>query len=258
MELKEAIGIRRSIRYYATWRPVEKAKLQKMLEAARLGSFAGNMGLLRAVVIDNTNPSPEVMEAVTGPGSAVHAAMAPILILWYIDIAAREDWAERLKELVDAGALNPTHGWSYTFAEQFAAGIVGALKAVPAPIPMEGMDAGQGIAQATLVAFEEGLGTCLNGCDAEKFKKALKLPETAHPLVIMTVGYPAESRDAGGQRPRRPFEDLFFLNEYGKPFPRDPAVVEELKQERMIQDPAPQPWRKGEVKALAHLFGLPE
>ena len=258
MELKEVIGLRRSIRYYASWRPVEMSKLQKMLEAARLGSFAGNMGLLRAVVIDNTNPSPEVIEAVTGPGSAVHARMAPVLIVWYVDIVDRQDWADRLKELIDAGALNPSHGWSYTFAENFASFVVGTLKSVTAPYDMEAMDAGQGIAQATLVAYEEGLGTCLNNLDREKFKKILKLPETATPLVIQTVGYPAESRDAGGQRPRRPFERLFFLNEYGNPFPRDPAVVEELKREKMFRDPAPLPWRKKEISALAHLFGLPE
>jgi nitroreductase len=36
MELKQAIGTRRSIRYYQSWRPVELSKIQRMLEAARL------------------------------------------------------------------------------------------------------------------------------------------------------------------------------------------------------------------------------
>jgi nitroreductase len=35
MELKEIIGRRRSIRIFATYRPVERAKIQKMLEAVR-------------------------------------------------------------------------------------------------------------------------------------------------------------------------------------------------------------------------------
>src|SRR4030043_312170 len=82
------------------------------------------------------------------PGSAVHARMAPVLIVWYVDIVDRQDWADRLKELIDAGALNPTHGWSYTFAENFASFVVGTLKSVTAPYDMEAMDAGQGIAQA--------------------------------------------------------------------------------------------------------------
>ena len=33
MELKEVIGRRRSIRIFASWRPVEREKIQKMLEA---------------------------------------------------------------------------------------------------------------------------------------------------------------------------------------------------------------------------------
>ena len=36
MELKEVIGRRRSIRIFAPYRPVERAKVQKMLEAAKL------------------------------------------------------------------------------------------------------------------------------------------------------------------------------------------------------------------------------
>jgi nitroreductase len=260
LELKQAIGARRSIRYYQSWRPVELSKIQKMLEAARLASHAGNMGLLRAVVIDNTDPSPEVLEAVTGPGSQVHGSQAPILILWYVDVAHRGDWAARLKELIDAGALNTTHGWSYTFAERIAGSILEGMdkRFAGAITPGEAMDAGQGIAQATLVAFEEGLGTCCNGFDGAKFKAALGLPDSAIPICLQTVGYPAESREAGGQRPRRPFEEIFHLGRYGSPFPRDPAVVEELTHNGMIQAPAPLPWLKQEVRALARLFGLPE
>ena len=34
-------------------------------------------------------------------------------------------------------------------------------------------------------------------------------------LLLQTVGYPAESPEAGGQRPRQPFEKLFHMNGYG-------------------------------------------
>ena len=39
---------------------------------------------------------------------------------------------------------------------------------------------------------------------------------------------------AGGQRPRLPFEELFQLNGYDKPFPRDPEVVAGLERDGMI------------------------
>ena len=119
------------------------------------------------------------------------------------------------------------------------------------------LDCGQGIAQATLVATELGLGTCLLGVPAhKKLKRALALPEDSKVLVVQTVGYPAESMEAGGQRPRLPFEELYFLNRCGEAFPRDSAVVETLERERMLQAPAPLPWRRAELAYLAKALDI--
>jgi len=121
------------------------------------------------------------------------------------------------------------------------------------------MDCGQGIAQATLVAIDEGLGTaCLSTAKEAEIKENLHLPESAKVLVLQCVGYSAESREAGGQRPRRPFETLFWLNEVGNPFPRDEAVVEELKRAKMLQAPAPLPGRQEELEYLQRALGLPD
>jgi len=46
--------------------------------------------------------------------------------------------------------------------------------------------------------------------DAENAKKVFKVPDHFLPLYAMLVGYPAESWEAGGQRPRPPFESLYF------------------------------------------------
>ena len=78
------------------------------------------------------------------------------------------------------------------------------------------------------------------------------------PLYVMNVGYPLESREAGGQRPRPPFEELYFEGKVGQPFPRDPKVVAELEQEKMFTAPAPLPGRKQEVRNLSRKLGLPE
>jgi hypothetical protein len=52
---------------------------------------------------------------------------------------------------------------------------------------------------------------------------------------------------------------MYFLGEYGKPFPRDEKVVEELKAANMIQEQAKphDPKRIAEIKALADKYGLP-
>jgi hypothetical protein len=74
--------------------------------------------------------------------------------------------------------------------------------------------------------------------------------------LLQTVGYPAESPEAGGQRPRLPFEQLYHMNTYGNPFPRADCVVEELRRDGMIQDAAPLPWREAELDYLKRALGI--
>ncbi len=64
MELKEVIGRRRTIRIFVPYRPVEREKVQKMLEAARRASCAGNVMNVRAIVIWREQADPK---AVAGP-----------------------------------------------------------------------------------------------------------------------------------------------------------------------------------------------
>jgi hypothetical protein len=88
-------------------------------------------------------------------------------------------------------------------------------------------------------------------------KQVFGVPDDWFSMWVMLVGYPAESPDAGGQRPRPDFEELYFDGEYGKPFKRDPKVVEKLKKAKMIQPPAPLPGRMEEIKKLAEKYDLP-
>jgi len=67
---------------------------------------------------------------------------------------------------------------------------------------------------------------------------------------------PAESPEAGGNRPPLPFESLYHMNGYGKPFPRSQAVVEELEADHLIQSPAPTPWRETELDYLKNALGI--
>ena len=85
----------------------------------------------------------------------------------------------------------------------------------------------------------------------------LNAPEGWVPVWCQLVGYPAESPDGGGQRPRLPFETLYYDGTYGKPFERDSRVVEELKEEKLIQEQMPRPGRFEELKHLARMLGFP-
>src|SRR6516225_9153054 len=209
MELKEAIGRRRSMRFLRPYKPVEREKIQKMLEAARLASFWGNVQALGAVVIERATAPAEVLAALP-VGTAIGGfqfRLAPVVIVWTLDWSRVDAQGERLHELAEVGAvgvhLEKTHAY-------LDATLIAFFQAAVAAIKQNGLtelDCGQGIAQATLVAYEEGLGTCLLGCPNDrKLRRALGLPDAVKVLVLQTVGYPAEDPESGGQRPRLPFE----------------------------------------------------
>jgi nitroreductase len=256
LELREVIGRRRSIRFLLPYKPVEPAKIQRMLEAARIASHWGNVQSLRAVVVFKDSAAPEVVEAITAPVAGFQIRQAPVVIVWYVETAAVDEQSDRLRELLKAGALGFGEDKYDALERQLIPFFSGIKERLKEP-GLNEMDCGQGIAQATLMAFEQGLGTCLlGGGNTEKMKRNLGLPDSARILILQTVGYPAESPDAGGQRPRQPFEKLFHMNGYGNAFPRCPEVVQELTCDGMLQSPAPAPWREAELDYLRHALGI--
>jgi hypothetical protein len=122
------------------------------------------------------------------------------------------------------------------------------------------VDCGQGIAQATLAAYGMGLGTCCLGPGPRgpELMKALGMPDQCRMLLVQTVGYPLEHWEAGGQRPRLPFEDLFHIHQYGEAFPRSEEVVEELTDAGMFTTPAPLPERDEELEFLRDALAIKE
>jgi len=259
MEVQEAIGTRRTCRYLLPHKPVEREKIQKMLEAARIASHWGNVQALKAVVVERATASQAVLESLLAPVAGFQIEQAPVVIVWWMDYAAIDDQANRLRELVNARVLGidleKASNALETFLIPFFQNIMPQMK----QSGLTELDCGQGIAQATLMAVDLGLGTaCLGSAKEEEIKQNLHLPETAKVLILQCVGYSAESIEAGGQRPRRPFESLFSLNEVGAAFPRSEAVVKELEEAKVLQTPAPLPWRQAELEYLQKGLGLPD
>lgn len=259
MEFKEVLGTRRSIRFFDTDRPVERQKIQKILEAMRIASCAVNAHWLRAVVVNRQDIPEETMEALKTPVSGLVQELAPVHIYCYLDrgIVGRIK-GSRLKELVDVGALAPTHGWSHKFVDEFVYPQIlePMTKSENYPIGAS-FDCGGAGTQGLLTAVDEGLGVCWTTFNSVVAKDLLKIPDDWIPLMVMNVGYPAESREAGGQRPRPEFESLYFEGTAEQPFKRDPAVVAELTEEKMFQAPAPFKNRMEEIRELARKLGLP-
>lgn len=263
MELKQAVGNRRTIRYFKSWQPVEPEKIQKILEAARLQSQHGNAQATRkAVVIERGKTPDDVRDAlVDALYSQPQAQQAPVFIVWTIDMSGWDQLRGNLRELIQTRALNSTHGWSNEFIET-----------VVMPNPdfnvlagdhvfaewLSSFECGLAVGSALLAAVDEGLGTALVTGRRDQIRKILGMPEHVTPAQIQLVGYPAESPEAGGARPRPDFGSLYFEGTWGKPLHRDPAVVAELEAAGMLQAQGPLPWRAAEIRSMSHLFGLPE
>lgn len=256
MDLREVIGRRRSIRFLRPYQPVEREKIQRMLEAARIASHWGNVQSLRAVVVFRDEAPDSVREAITAPVAGFQIRLAPVVIVWYLDTSAVDEQSDRLRELLRAGALGVGEGKEQALEEK----LIPIFQSISEKLKEPGLsevDCGQGIAQATLMAYEQGLGTCCLGTpNTDKIRENLGLPAHCRILLLQTVGYPAESWEAGGQRPRQPFEELFHVNGYGNPFPREPEVVEELTRDGLFTRPGPLPWREAELAYLKDALGI--
>jgi nitroreductase len=274
VDFLEVVGTRRSIRWFRPWQPVEQDKLQRILEAARLTSCPGNMQPWRALVLRQSELEPERRRALCAANNFQRAQeLAPVWIYWYADPDALAPAAlmDRVRELLPAGAIPGAFGWSEEVAgrsiergdpapaglpalEELSFGLPVELRAVVAAQETNGA-----VTVAALAAVNEGLGTCLHMIAApsrqSEVKERLGVPAHMVPVWLQLVGYPAESADAGGQRPRAPFEQLFWAGAWGRPFPRESEVVQELERRRLLQAPAPRRGRDEELEGLARMFG---
>lgn len=263
LTFKEAVGRRRSIRYYKAYQPVERAKVQRILEAARLQSCHGNAAQIRkAVVVQRDETDSETFEGlVDALYNQPQAVQAPVHVYWTIDMAGWEPLKENLLQLIDVGALTASYGWSEQFIEEVVLKTPDFNVMVGERAFAEWLSAiemGLAIGTALLAAQDEGLGTQLLTGKREQIAHLLGIPDHATVAQIQILGYPAEGPEAGGQRPRPRFEELYFDQRWGNPMPADPDVTAGLVEAGMLQAPAPLAYRRREIRALAAMFGLPE
>ncbi|HEX3828985.1 MAG TPA: nitroreductase family protein [Sporichthyaceae bacterium] len=269
MEFKETVGNRRTIRYFQPDRPVEKAKVQKILEAARLQSQHGNAQLVRKAVVVTKGETPDDVRngLIDALYNQPQAAQAPVAIVWVQDMSGWKPFKENLMNLMKANALPTGYGWSEDFIDNTDNAVLATedfnISVNPNPHFAEWLtsfECGLAVGSALLAAVDEGLGTGLITGRREEIRKLFNMPETCTPTQVQLVGYAAENLDGGGGGacPRPDFGDLYFADTWGNALPRDPQVVEELKAAKLLQPEGPHLWRKAELNALAGMFGLPE
>ncbi len=280
MEFKEVVGLRRSIRLWIPWRPIEPEKMQAIVEAIYQSPRLLEVDFLKVAVLHRDQISEEDLEAMKTPTTTTQIELCPTYVFIYADVDALERATDgkNLEQLVEVGALNRSHGWTEehiqsTIIPHVYRPLLDDEDQVPIAFGRGDEEVRTvsrtvmtlarnqiGIAQAygLLACVDQGLGVQLSGVGLGIPNRIMDIPESWVGASPMLVGYPAESPEAGGQRPREPFEEDYFDGHYGVPFHQDPAVVERLEQEQMIQEPAPLPWRRDELRRVARMFGLPE
>ncbi len=259
--LLKAIGDRRSIRYFDPDRTVEDWKIQTMLQAARLASCQGNINATEAIVVrkDETDLWDEIEECVSGFNVQI-INQSSHLIFWLTNLNA---WYGRandgLQSVALAGGVSAFHGWNYEFTMTQTVPRLMSFPTERTEILLR-FESGQAVAQSMLAGVGLDVGSILIafGRKPGGIEQAFGLPPNYRFTWGHAVGYPLESEDAGGQRPRLKFEKLFHKNSFGNPYVPDPAVDDMLREKEMIQPQGPQPGRFEEMDAIARRFGRDE
>src|SRR4030042_1136603 len=90
-------------------------------------------------------------------------------------------WIDSMKTLAATRRLGSNAEETKRVIEQFLRPVFGPRWQEIAVSPLAFMDVGPAVAHATLVAYDEGLGTCLMSSPImlDKLTKMLKLPESA-------------------------------------------------------------------------------
>jgi nitroreductase len=179
-ELLQLIAKRQSVRAY-TNTPVEKEKLLRCIEAARLAPSACNAQPWKFIIIDN----PEIKNKVADLTSS------------------------KLLSMNHFTKQAPLHVAVVREKANFTSGMGQILKDKEYPL----IDIGIAVAQFCLQATSEGLGTCILGWFQEKkVKKLLHIPKNKRLELIITVGYPAI--DEIRQKVRKTTDQILSYNEY--------------------------------------------
>jgi len=161
MDFLELVKTRQSCRKFDPARPVERDKIEKCLEAARLAPSACNAQPWRYIVVDEPELREKVARATFGPEASfnkftLNATAMVVLVTEPVNLSSFV--GSQLKgtayRLIDIGAS----------AEHFC-----------------------------LQAAEFGIGTCILGWFYEKkIKKLLNIPKNRSIDIVLAVGYPEE------------------------------------------------------------------
>ena len=175
------VQYRQSDRAFDSSRPVEKEKIDRILEAVRLSPSACNAQPWHFIIVDN----PELKDKVADATST------------------------RILGLNHFTKQAPLHIVVVEEKSNISSGFGGWVKEKHFPH----IDIGIAAAHLCLAAEAEGLGTCILGWfNEDKIKKILNIPASKRVLLDIIVGYSVQDKK---DKKRKELEEIISYNRYG-------------------------------------------
>lgn len=178
MSFLELVKTRQSVRSYSEM-PVEKEKLNRCLEAARLSPSACNSQPWRFIIVDSAQLKDKIAQSTFNELVSFNkfSLNAPILV---VATASKGNLKTKVGQMITS-------------------------------IPYYLIDIGIAAEHFCLQATEEGLGTCMIGWFNEKeIKKHLNIPKNEMVALLIAVGYPKENTVRN--KKRKPVEEISHFN----------------------------------------------
>lgn len=181
MIFQELIGKRQSVRKYQD-KPVEREKIEKIIEAVHLAPSACNSQPWKIIIVDDPVLKNDVARATFSKTISFNkfAVEAPVIAVLVI---------EKAKLIAQIG---------------------GSIKNMEYPK----IDIGIAASHFCLQAAELDMGTCMIGWfDEKKIQKLLKIPEKRKIGLVISLGYPLDGYKLR-QKIRKPLEGICGFNSY--------------------------------------------
>ena len=176
----ELVGKRQSVRGYKN-QEVEKEKILRCIEAARLAPSACNSQPWKFIIVDKPDLKNQLAELTTTGILPInhYTKQAPVHVVLVME---KPNLTSKIGEVV--------RDKPFTF-----------------------IDIGIATIQFCLQATVEGLGTCMLGWfNEKKVKKLLNIPVSKRAALVITLGYPSSDEIRVKQRKR--IEDVYSMNSY--------------------------------------------
>jgi len=180
MDFLNLVKKRQSTRRYLN-KPVERDKIERCIEAARLAPSATNTQPWKFIVVDNPELKEKVAKKTFNQIVSFNrfSLQVPVLI---VITSNRMNLSNKITQTLKKRELTP-------------------------------IDIGIAATHITLQAAEEGLGTCFMGWFDEKgIKKLLNIPVSIRIELIIAMGYPAS--DIIRVKTRKKLHEIMEYNHY--------------------------------------------